>query len=144
MKFGAHIFLWIDHWSDNSLDLLDRARELGLECLEIAVGDDVAIDLPRTRQRAESLGLELILSPGAVWPMECDISDDDPANRRRGMEWHRHWIEASGQVGAVAYTGAIYGHPGRVRKRHPPAEELTRTAENLHVLAEHAQQCGVR
>jgi D-psicose/D-tagatose/L-ribulose 3-epimerase len=144
MKFGAHIFLWIDHWSDNSLDLLDRARELGLDCLEIAVGDDVTIDISKTRRRAESLGLELVLSPGAVWPMECDISDDDPANRRRGVEWHRRWIELAGQVGAIAYTGAIYGHPGRVQKRHPPAEELTRTAENLHCLAEDAKRAGVQ
>ncbi|HEX2971757.1 MAG TPA: sugar phosphate isomerase/epimerase family protein [Tepidisphaeraceae bacterium] len=144
MKFGAHIYLWIDRWSNDHLGLLERARKLGLECLEIAVGDDVTLDIPQTRRRAESLHLDLVLSPGAAWPMACDISDDDPANRRQGLEWHRRWIEAAGQVGAVAYTGAIYGHPGRVQKRHPPADELPRTAENLHLLAEHARCAGVR
>ena len=35
--FGAHIFLWTDRWSDDSLSLIDRVRNLGLDCLDISV-----------------------------------------------------------------------------------------------------------
>ena len=38
--------------------------------------------------------------------------------------------------GAAAYCGAIYSRPGHVCKRPPPADELARAAENLHVLAD--------
>ena len=41
MKYGAHCYLFTDRWSDERLDLLDAAKELGLDCFEIAVGDDV-------------------------------------------------------------------------------------------------------
>jgi len=37
MRFGAHCYIFTDHWSDKSLHVLDDARELGLDCLEIAV-----------------------------------------------------------------------------------------------------------
>ena len=41
MKFGTHCYLFIDRWSDDSLFVLDESKELGLDCVEIAVGDDV-------------------------------------------------------------------------------------------------------
>jgi D-psicose/D-tagatose/L-ribulose 3-epimerase len=143
MKFGAHIYLWVERWSSSTLWLIDRARELGLSCLEIACGDDVSFDIPSTRRRAGEMGIQLTLGPGSLWPMELDISDDDPENRRRGLDWHRRNIDLCGELGAVAYTGAIYGHPGRVHRRIPPADEFPRTAENLHRLAEHAGRAGV-
>src|SRR5690349_48478 len=105
IKFGAHIFLWTDRWTDDSLPLIDQARHLGLDCLDISVGDDVHFDPKLTRQRAASAGLELLISPGNVWPMECDISDDDPENRRRGLAWHKHNIELAAELGATTYSG---------------------------------------
>lgn len=143
MKFGAHIFLWIERWGDAQLPLLERARGLGLSCVEIALGDDVVFAPKLARKRAEELGMQLIGSPGADWPMQCDISDDDPANREHGLDWHKRQIEICAEMGAVAYCGAIYGHPGRVCRRVPPQDELPRTAENLHHLAEFAAARGM-
>lgn len=143
MHFGAHIYLWTDRWTDESLHILDRARELGLSWVELAAGDDVHFNPELTRRRAESLGLKLTLSPGGLWPADADISHDDPANRQRGLEWHRRAIDLAAACGCVAYCGAIYGHPGTVMRRVPPADELPRTAENLHSLAEYAARRDV-
>ncbi|HEY3418288.1 MAG TPA: hypothetical protein VGM23_15530, partial [Armatimonadota bacterium] len=74
MNYGAHIFLWTDRWTAASLPLLEKAKALGLDFLEIALGDDVTVDAAALRARAESLGLQLVVSPGGVWPMACDIS----------------------------------------------------------------------
>lgn len=142
-KFGAHCFLFTERWSDASLDLLDTARELGLDCLEISVGDDVEFTPRLTRNRAEALGLELVVSPGGFWPESCDLSADDPADRARGLAWHKRQVDVAAEVGAVAYTGALYGHPGTVKRRRPPPDEYPRTAEGLHQLAEHAARRGV-
>jgi len=141
-KFGAHICIWADHWGDDQLPLLDRAKALGLDCVEIPVGDDVRVS-NRMRQHASALGLGLVLSPGGVWPMECDISLPDAADRAKGIAWHRDWISRAAEVGAVAYTGAVYGHPGNVQKRPLQDDELRRTADGLHTLAEHTAECGV-
>ncbi|MCX7047829.1 MAG: sugar phosphate isomerase/epimerase [Candidatus Sumerlaeota bacterium] len=143
-KFGAHIFLWTDRWSGDSLNLLERAKLLGLEALEIAIGDDVEFSAPLLRRHAESLSMEIVMSPGGVWPMECDISSDDADCRARGLAWHRRMIDLAALSGAAAYCGAIYGHPGRVLRRRPPADEMPRIAENLRRLAEYAARAGVR
>lgn len=143
-QFGAHQFIWTNHWTDEDLGILDTARALGCTLFEISLGDDVAFDHGRTRRHAESLGIELTVGPGNAWPMECNISSDDPGHRERGMEWHKRVIEQTAELGAVAYCGAHYSHPGHVLCRPEPADELPRTAENLRTLAEFADTCGVR
>ena len=143
MKFGAHIYLWTDRWSNAQLDLFDNARELGLSCLEIAVGDDIEFDAAAIRKRAESLGMDVVLSPGADWPMDKDISHEDDECRMAGVRWHRDWISKAADVGAVAYTGAIYGHPGRVERRRRTSDDIQQTAVNLRLLADHAARQGI-
>jgi D-psicose/D-tagatose/L-ribulose 3-epimerase len=143
MKFAAHIYLWTQRWADTEVALCGRARALGLDLLEIAVGDDVKFDAGLTRRAAGDAGLGLVLGPGGQWPEGADLSDDDPANRRLAFDWHRRQIDLAAAVGARGYSGAIYGRPGKVLRRRPPADEYARTAEGLHGLAEHAQRAGV-
>lgn len=144
MKFGLHCYLFIDRWSDDSLGILDTAKSLGADVVEVVVGDDIHFTPCLTRQRAEALGLELTVGPGGFWPVACDLSADDPADRAQGLAWHCRQVDVAAELGAVAYTGALYGHPGTVKRRVPPADEAPRTAEGLRRLAEHAAIQGVR
>ncbi len=143
-KYGAHQFLWLEKWSDDSLQVLDEVKALGLDCFEVSVGDDVAFDPAPLRKRAAALGLELTVGPGNAWPMACDISSDNPENRKLGMAWHRRVIERTAELGAAAYCGATYGHPGCVLRRPQPPDELPRIAEGLHELAQYADTLGVK
>jgi len=143
MKLGLHCYLFTDRWADDCLDVLDTARGLGAECFEVVVGDDIQFTPRLTRQRAARLGLTLTVGPGGAWPVDCDISADEPADRARGLAWHCKQIDLAAEVGAVAYTGALYGHPGTVKRRVPPPDESPRIAEGLHRLAEHAASRGV-
>jgi D-psicose/D-tagatose/L-ribulose 3-epimerase len=143
MKIGFHSFILTERWSDETLWILDRAPELGADCVEIAIGDDVHFTPILTRERAEALGLTLVAGPGGHWPLECDLSADDPADRARGLAWHKRQAEVAAAIGAAAYTGALYGHPGTVQRRVPPPDETPRTAEGLHTLAEYAAGLGL-
>jgi len=140
MKFGAHSYVFTDRWSDDSLPILDTTAELGLECFEIGVGDDVPFSPDLTRRKAEKLGLDLLISPGGTWPLECDLSAPDVSDRKAGLAWHKKQADLACELGAVAYCGSIYGHTGVVRRGRPPADEYPRTAEGLHQLADYA--CG--
>jgi D-psicose/D-tagatose/L-ribulose 3-epimerase len=144
MKFGAHCYLFTDHWSDDQLGLLDAAQELGLDCFEIAAGDDVQFSARAARRRAETLGLELTISPGGQWPLECDLSAGDSMLTARGLAWHKKQIDLASDVAAMAYTGALYGHPGVLHYRPLTTEENKRLADALHQLAEHGERKGVK
>ncbi len=143
MKYGAHSYLFTDRWSDDCLEFLDATAELGLDCFEVSVGDDVPFTPSLTRARAESLGMKLTVGPGGLWPADCDVSSENAADRERGLAWHRKQLDLAAELGAVAYCGAIYGHPGTVRARVPPPDEYPRAAECLHELAEYGNERGV-
>ena len=143
IQLGAHCYLFTDHWSDASLPVLERLRGLGGEILEIAIGDDVDFSVSATRSEASILGMQLIVSPGGEWPIECDIAADDPSDRRRGLVWHQQQIELAAELEAIAYTGALYGHTGVVHKRLPPAGEAERMVVGLQQLAEFAAHRNV-
>lgn len=144
MKFGLHCYLFTDRWADDDLGVLDTAKSLGADVVEVVVGDDIHFTPRLTRQRAEALALELTVGPGGAWPVACDLSADDPVDRARGLAWHCRQVDLAAEMSAVAYTGALYGHPGTVKRRVPPADEAARTAENLWRLAEYAQAQGVK
>ena len=143
MILGVHTYLFTDRWADERLDILDTAVMLGAGAVEIPVGDDVHFTPSLTRRRAEELGLRTYLGPGGLWPSACDLSSDDPEERAAGLVWHKRQVDLANEMGAVAYTGALYGHPGVVKRRVPPSDEYERTAEGLHKLAEHGSQRGV-
>ena len=145
MKYGAHIFLWLDRYGDDELAaILDRAVGLGLSFLEISIGDDVHFDHELLGRRAASLGMELILGPGGLWPMNCDISLESAEDRKAGIAWHKTAIDRCAACGAIAYAGGIYGHPGRIGPRPPSQAEKLRIAEGLHGVAAYGQERGVR
>ena len=143
-KYGAHQFLWVEHWTDECSHILDEARSLGLDCFEISLGDDVSFNPVPVRERAKKLGLELSIGPGNVWPMECDISSESLENQRLGMEWHSAIIKRAADLGAVAYNGATYGHPGHILRQPRQSAELERIAENMYQLAAFAQSLDVK
>jgi D-psicose/D-tagatose/L-ribulose 3-epimerase len=138
MKYGAHCYIFTERWGDDRLHLLDLAKELSLDTFELSVGDDVLFDHRRTGEHAASLGLELFIGPGGTWPLECDLSADEAGDRARGLAWHKRQVDTAAELGAVAYGGALYAHPGVVKRRRPPSDEYARTAEGLHALAEYA------
>lgn len=144
IRYGAHCYLFTNCWSNNQLSLLDTARELGLDLWEIAVGDDVTFDPALTRARAESLDLHLTISPGGAWPVACDLSADDPTDRARGLAWHKKQVNLGAECGARAYTGALYGHPGVIKRQFMHPDEIARIAEGLHDLASYGAAHGVR
>lgn len=144
MHYGAHCYIFTDRWSDDALPILDRMKALGLDVAELSVGDDVRFTPALTRRRAEALGLTLVIGPGGAWPLSADLSSDEPEERREGLTWHCRQVDLAAELGAVAYAGALYGHPGVVKRRRPPADEYPRTAEGLHRLAEYAARRNVK
>lgn len=144
MRYGAHCYIWTDRWADDQIYLLDTAKELGLDTYELAVGDDVPFTPQFTRARAESLGMDLIIGPGGMWSLECDLSSDSKEERALGLAWHKKQVDLAHELGAKTYAGALYGHPGVVKKRRPPQDEYVWTAEGLHALGEYAHAKGVR
>jgi hypothetical protein len=136
IKFGAHQFIWKSHWTDGDLHILDTVRWLGLGQFEVSLGDDVQFDRRRLRKKAEMLGVELTVGPGNLWPMNCDISDDDAGHRELGMAWP-NWVRRH----TVAHYTAIPGdRAAAIRLRMNSLARRKTCTSSLITLASSA--CG--
>lgn len=139
MKYGAHIYIF-DERVDTPwvIDLIGRFAQLGLDFIEVPLGDNVRLDPPAIRDALARHGLELVTSPGGDWPMDRDVSSPDAAGRQAGVEWHKRCLEVSAACGALAYTGAIYGHPGQVRYTLDSRQDARRAVSGIAELADYA------
>jgi hypothetical protein len=95
-----------------------------LDLFELAVGDDVTFTPALARQRAETLGLTLTVSPGGSGRWRAISLPTTRRIARGGWRGTGSSVDVCAALGAVAYTGALYGHPGVVKRRIPPAERI--------------------
>ena len=121
------------------------------------MGDDVPFTPALTRRRAEALGLELAIGPGALWPPECDLSADEPDHRALGLAWHQRQVDVAAELdpqGRVSDLGvaqqqvveiarAMSRAPSVLILDEPTSALASREAENLLGLVKGLAQKGV-
>src|SRR5438067_11803712 len=106
MKLGIHAMAWTNHWSNASLDLIDRAKGLGLDFIEIPLLDLDDVDPAAIRARLEAAGFDAVTS--TVLNAATDLTADDPDRRARGVDDLTRCVEAAAAMGAREFPGVSY------------------------------------
>jgi D-psicose/D-tagatose/L-ribulose 3-epimerase len=141
VKLGIHAMAWAPHWSDDSLPLVDRVAELGLDFIEIPLMgiDDVH---PRPlRARLDAAGIDVVTS--TVLAESTDITSSDPDTRAAGVAYLRRCVDVTAELGARQFSGVIYAMHGKRPPERPGSQEWEWSAECLAQVAEHAEAAGV-
>ncbi len=144
MKFGVFHLIWATPLSDIPA-LAARARAAGADVLEIAISrEPLPFDAAAARGALAAEGLEgtLVTSLNA----ETDITSEDAAVRRAGVDFLRRYVEHAAELGSPLLSGAIYGVVFQPKYLTP--EERARrwacTVEALSELGPVAASAGVR
>ena len=143
MKIGVNFWIWESPFrTDRHLNLLPLAKSMGAEVVEFTLEDDVVVDSTVLRKALGDNGLEC--STIGLFGSGRDLSSDDPAVRRRGMEYAKRSVDTTAAAGAVLFSGAVVGVGGT--EVFSPADlriRLERAAECLSELGEYAGKAGV-
>jgi len=144
MKFGVFHLIWATPLSDIPA-LASRARAAGADVLEIAISrEPLPFDAAAARGALAAEGLEgtLVTSLNA----ETDITSEDTAVRRSGVDFLKRYVEHAAELGSPLLSGAIYGVVFQPKYLTP--EERARrwacTVEALSELGPVAASAGVR
>jgi D-psicose/D-tagatose/L-ribulose 3-epimerase len=112
MRIGAHTSLWQRRWKEDAAAHVDRAAALGFDGVEISLYTLRDLDVRALRRRIEGAGLSVTCSTGLLH--DTDVTSDDPAVRRAGLERLRRDIAMTAEVGSRVLCGVLYAAWSRV------------------------------
>ncbi|HEV7753338.1 MAG TPA: sugar phosphate isomerase/epimerase [Baekduia sp.] len=145
MRFGASSFIWVSPFTTGeAAGLAARVAGLGFDIMEICIEDPAQVDGAAIRAAAEAEGLQVSVC-GAFGP-DRDVSHDDPAMRRAGVEYLRTCIDLAVATGSPHVVGPMYSATGKARLLPEGERERQRgwAAEGLREAGEYAAEHGIR
>ena len=141
MKLGIHAYAWCSEWSNDTLDLIDRVKTLGLDFIELPLMCLETFDPAAVRARLRDAGLGACTS--TVLLGGTDITSEDEAVRQRGVEYLKACVKATAEVGATNFSGVIYAQHVKATQTRPTEADWQRSADALREVADYAQTVGV-
>ncbi|MHB9036446.1 MAG: sugar phosphate isomerase/epimerase family protein [Armatimonadota bacterium] len=141
LRYAVHAWAWTGSWSNKTLNLIDRAKKLGFDLIEIPLMEIDLVDPGAIRERLESVGLDVCTS--TVLSEATDITGEDEETRVAGLEYLKKCVKATADMGAMVFTGVTYSAIGRKIDRKPDELYWERSAKGLKTAAKYAQDLGV-
>src|SRR5260221_11382825 len=129
MKFGIHSLLFSETFNELDLPLLEKAKEMGFDAVDIVPFDVDNFPASQVRQRAEDLGLEIIIEIGM--PAYANIISPEASIRAAGVDLSKRLIDVSIEAGATGFGGGNYAGWGYLTGRLRPEEDREGGLENF-------------
>ena len=144
MKIGINLWIWgAPFRTDQHMGLIGQAKSLGAEVVEFAMEDDTVIDAKALRRVLQQEAIEC--SVIGLFGPDRDLSMEDAAVRRRGMDYAKRCIDACAQIGATIFSGAVVGVDGKeLLSDSARRTRLEHAAESLQQLGQYATDAGLR
>jgi D-psicose/D-tagatose/L-ribulose 3-epimerase len=147
MLFGASTFIWTSPFSNDKLSLIDHAKRLDFDILEICIEDPDTIDVASISARLTEVGLKATVC-GAFGPGR-DLSAEESEIRANGVAYLSRCIEIASALGATSVVGPMYSATGKTRMLEPPErkEQWRLAVESIRqaatIAADHAVKLGI-
>lgn len=141
MKLGIHAYAWCSQWSNDTLDLIDRVKELGLDFIELPLMTLETFDVKAVKQRLDEVKIESCTS--TVLLNDTDITSDDPKIREKGIEYLKKCVKATSDIGATNFSGVIYSKHVKIPKNRPTEKDWKYSADALREIGEYAATLNV-
>ncbi len=141
MKLGIHAYAYCSQWSNETLYIIDRAKELGLDFIEIPLMVLEDFDTKAVSERLKKVGLAIVTS--TVISEDTDITSNNSDIRAKGVEYLKACVKATYDVGGTSLSGVIYSQHSKATRDRPTEKTWEYSAECLKEVAQYAKTLGV-
>ncbi|MED4226212.1 sugar phosphate isomerase/epimerase family protein [Neobacillus cucumis] len=144
MKFGASTFIWVSPFSNQTLNLIDKVKNIGFDYLEICIEDPETIEVTAIRNHLNKTGIGALVC-GAFGPNR-DISSEDAAIREQGVEYIKTCIDIAAELGSPLVSGPMFSATGKTRLLTPEEkkQQWAWAAENMKIVADYAAENNIK
>ena len=141
LLYAVHAYAWTNSWSNDTLDIIDRARNLHFDLVEVPLMEIEKIDAAAIKARAAEAGMALCTSTACS--EATDPTSEDPAVRAAGLHYLKQCIQATADMGGTVFTGVTYSAIGRKITGRPDEKYWDRAADILRDAARYGADLGV-
>ena len=143
ITYGINTFTWTSPFRTKDLPLLEKAKAMGFDLVEIPIEDEKDIDYAKAAGAYKRAGLQCSLC--AVMGASRDPAHQDESIQRGGVAYLKHCINAAVTMGATRVAGPLYSAVGRTWQATPEQRkrDLERCARNLKEVARYAEDKGI-
>jgi D-psicose/D-tagatose/L-ribulose 3-epimerase len=143
MQFGASTFIWVSPFSNRTLDLMDRAKAMGFDLLEICVEDPDTIDAAAIRAKAEETKMAVTIC--GAFGASRNLSAEDDAVRASGLAYLKRCVDFAQSLGSPFVSGPMYCAVGDTQLLEADARkrQWDRAVQSLRAAAEYARDRGI-
>lgn len=143
MDIGISTFVWVSPFSSASFDVLQKAKDMGYDVIEIAVEDRELIDWGALQKVCRNLGLKVTVS--GAFGTDRDISSERSEIRANGLSYIMDCLEIASDVESPVFGGPLYSAVGKTRlvSEAQKRQEREWCLENLHLASRRAEALGV-
>lgn len=142
MQIGVNTLLWTAGFTEAHFPLIAKARELGLDGIELATFDFASFPAAAVRRELEAQRMPGILCSALVAGMS--LATEDSALRAQSMEFLKAGVRATAEAGLSLFIGPFCSAVGFLPGRRRTAEEWGRCVAGLQELGVYSERFGVR
>jgi D-psicose/D-tagatose/L-ribulose 3-epimerase len=136
LRFGINSLNFTDTFLEQDLPLLDQARALGFDVLEITPVDPDRFPARQVREAAANAGVS-VNANFALRDTGNPVSPD-PASRRRAVDLSKQVIDLCAEAGVEIYCGANYCTWRYFTGKGRTTDEWARGVETFRQICEYA------
>jgi D-psicose/D-tagatose/L-ribulose 3-epimerase len=139
-KFGIDTFIWSENFTEKDTPLIEKAKSLGFEVLDIAVAHPESFPTALVKKKVQETGIEVVTT--TTLNNDTNLISPDAAVRKNGIESLKMLIDVNLEIGSKILGGVNYAAWGYLPGRPRTKEEWQRSVESIREVATYARSKG--
>ena len=136
-RFGVASLIWTEDFSVKDLPLIQKAKALGFEVLDINVAHPEKFPTEAVKEKVKEVGIEVVTTIGL--PANSNLIDQNPETRRNGIETLKKLVDINVNIGSSILGGVNYAAWGYLTGKPRTEDEWGWSVESMHEIALYAK-----
>jgi D-psicose/D-tagatose/L-ribulose 3-epimerase len=136
-KFGVSSFIWSENFSKNDLHLIEKAKSLGFDVIDLLVSHPEEFPSKEVKKIAEAVGIEPTTI--TVLNKETNLIDADPKIRKNGVDFLKKLVDINTAIGSRILGGVNYAAWGYLSGKPRTDDEWNWSVKAMQEVAKYAK-----
>jgi len=136
-KFGVDTFIWSEDFTEKDLPLIEKAKSLGFEVLDIAIAHPEEFATGLVKEKIKEVAIEIVTT--TTLSKNTNLIDPNPEVRKNGIELLKKLVDINLEIGSKILGGVNYAAWGYLTGRPRTEDEWNWSVESMREVGLYAK-----